>query len=93
MRGRSPTVTKALGTGIGSALVNDGVLVPNTELGHIEIDGQDAEKNVSTAARAARVGLEAGGQAPAGLLREARVEEPDSSRGLSSVNNPPGQYT
>lgn len=32
-----------LGTGIGSALFNDGVLVPNTEFGHIEIDGQDAE--------------------------------------------------
>jgi polyphosphate glucokinase len=32
-----------LGTGIGSAVFNDGVLVPNTELGHIEIDGADAE--------------------------------------------------
>ena len=29
-----------LGTGIGSALFIDGVLVPNTELGHIEIDGK-----------------------------------------------------
>lgn len=33
-----------LGTGIGSALFVDGHLVPNTELGHIEIDGHDAEK-------------------------------------------------
>ncbi len=33
-----------LGTGIGSALVVDGNLVPNTELGHIEIGGIDAEK-------------------------------------------------
>ncbi|HTQ94264.1 MAG TPA: ROK family protein, partial [Streptosporangiaceae bacterium] len=30
------------GTGIGSALFTDGVLVPNTELGHIEIRGHDA---------------------------------------------------
>lgn len=32
-----------LGTGIGSALFRDGVLVPNTELGHLEFKGQDAE--------------------------------------------------
>ncbi len=32
-----------LGTGIGSALLYDGVLVPNSELGHLEIDGHDAE--------------------------------------------------
>ena len=32
-----------LGTGIGTALVYDGVLVPNSELGHLEIDGKDAE--------------------------------------------------
>jgi polyphosphate glucokinase len=32
-----------LGTGIGSALFVDGHLVPNTELGHIEVRGQDAE--------------------------------------------------
>ena len=31
------------GTGIGSGLFLDGVLVPNTELGHLEIDGHDAE--------------------------------------------------
>jgi polyphosphate glucokinase len=36
-------VMNTLGTGIGSAVFNDGVLVPNTELGHIEIDGADAE--------------------------------------------------
>ncbi|SFK03383.1 polyphosphate--glucose phosphotransferase [Cellulomonas sp. KH9] len=40
-----------LGTGIGSALVVDGVLVPNTELGHLEIDGHDAESRASDAAR------------------------------------------
>jgi polyphosphate glucokinase len=32
-----------LGTGIGTALFTDGHLVPNMELGHIEIAGQDAE--------------------------------------------------
>lgn len=35
------------GTGIGSAIIVDGVLVPNTELGHLEIDGYDAEKRAS----------------------------------------------
>ncbi|QCB93363.1 polyphosphate--glucose phosphotransferase [Cellulomonas shaoxiangyii] len=40
-----------LGTGIGSCLVVDGVLVPNTELGHLEIDGHDAETRASDAAR------------------------------------------
>lgn len=39
------------GTGIGSALLMDGVLVPNTELGHLEVDGSDAEKKASSAAR------------------------------------------
>ncbi|MDO4908417.1 MAG: ROK family protein [Corynebacterium sp.] len=33
-----------LGTGIGSALLNDGVLFPNTEFGHVELDGLVAEK-------------------------------------------------
>jgi polyphosphate glucokinase len=40
-----------LGTGIGSALFIDGVLVPNTEFGHIEIRGKDAEKRASEHAR------------------------------------------
>jgi polyphosphate glucokinase len=40
-----------IGTGLGSALFVDGKLVPNTELGHIEIDGQDAEVKASDAAR------------------------------------------
>jgi|AP95_1055475.scaffolds.fasta_scaffold26272_3 polyphosphate glucokinase len=33
-----------LGTGIGSALFIDGQLVPNTEFGHIEINGRNAER-------------------------------------------------
>ena len=36
-----------LGTGIGSALILNGVLVPNTEFGHLEIDGHDAESRAS----------------------------------------------
>ena len=40
-----------LGTGIGSALFTDGMLVPNTEFGHIQIHGTDAEKRASDHAR------------------------------------------
>jgi polyphosphate glucokinase len=40
-----------LGTGVGTGLFVDGILVPNTELGHIEIRGKDAEQRVSDAAR------------------------------------------
>lgn len=39
------------GTGIGSAIIVNGVLVPNTELGHLEIDGHDAEKRASAGQR------------------------------------------
>ena len=39
-----------LGTGIGSALINDGVLVPNTELGHLELNGHDAETKAAYSA-------------------------------------------
>jgi polyphosphate glucokinase len=39
------------GTGIGSALFTQGILVPNTEFGHIEIRGQDAEKRASEHAK------------------------------------------
>ncbi|GLK15032.1 polyphosphate glucokinase [Streptosporangium carneum] len=39
------------GTGIGSALFVDGRLVPNTELGHLEIRGKDAERRASDHAR------------------------------------------
>ncbi len=51
-RGRPGTVlVLTFGTGIGSALFTQGVLVPNTELGHIEIRGRDAEKRASERAR------------------------------------------
>lgn len=44
-------IMTTLGTGIGSALLYDGVLIPNTELGHLEIDGRDAERRASFAAK------------------------------------------
>jgi polyphosphate glucokinase len=51
-KGRSGLViVTTLGTGIGSALVHDGVLVPNSELGHLEIDGHDAESRAANSAR------------------------------------------
>jgi polyphosphate glucokinase len=40
-----------LGTGIGSALFIDGILVPNTEFGHIEIRGREAEKRAAESVR------------------------------------------
>jgi polyphosphate glucokinase len=39
------------GTGIGSALFVDGMLVPNTEFGHIQVDGEDGERRASAAAK------------------------------------------
>jgi polyphosphate glucokinase len=44
-------ILTTLGTGIGSALIYDGVLVPNSELGHLEIDGHDAEKRAAYSAK------------------------------------------
>ncbi|MFE9739768.1 polyphosphate--glucose phosphotransferase [Streptomyces sp. NPDC006477] len=51
-RDRKGTVIMlTLGTGIGSALFVDGRLVPNTELGHLELKGHDAETRASTRAK------------------------------------------
>ena len=50
---RGVVLMLTFGTGIGSALFVDGVLVPNTELGHLELDGQDAEDRASDRAREA----------------------------------------
>jgi polyphosphate glucokinase len=36
-------ILTTLGTGIGSALIFNGLLIPNSELGHLELDGKDAE--------------------------------------------------
>ncbi len=51
-RGQEGTVlVVTLGTGIGTCMVVDGTLVPNLELGHLEIDGQDAENRAADSAR------------------------------------------
>jgi polyphosphate glucokinase len=44
-------IVTTLGTGIGTALIYRGVLIPNSELGHLEVDGHDAEQRASSAAR------------------------------------------
>lgn len=44
-------ILTTLGTGIGSAFIYDGVLIPNTELGHLRVDNRDAESRASNAAR------------------------------------------
>ena len=41
-------IVTTLGTGIGSAIIYKGHLIPNTELGHLEIDGHDAETRASS---------------------------------------------
>ncbi len=40
-----------LGTGIGTAIFVDGILVPNTEFGHLQIRGKDAEKRAAESVR------------------------------------------
>jgi len=44
-------IVTTLGTGIGSALVYRGTLVPNSELGHLEVDGHDAESRAANSVR------------------------------------------
>ena len=51
-RGQSGLViVLTIGTGVGSALFIDGHLLPNTELGHLEMRGRDAEERVAESAR------------------------------------------
>ena len=44
-------VLLTFGTGIGSAVFLDGKLVPNTEFGHLEVDGHDAEKRAAASVK------------------------------------------
>ena len=44
-------IVTTLGTGIGSAVINNGQLVPNSELGHIEVGGKDAERKAAHSAK------------------------------------------
>ena len=48
---RGVVVFLTLGTGVGSGVFNDGVLLPNTEFGQVEIGGKPAEKRSASAAR------------------------------------------
>jgi len=51
-RGRNGTILMVtVGTGLGTALFRDGILVPNTELGHLLLNGKVAERYASAAAR------------------------------------------
>lgn len=45
------TILTTLGTGIGSAMLFNGELIPNSELGHLELHGRDAEHLASTSAK------------------------------------------
>jgi polyphosphate glucokinase len=45
------TALLTFGTGIGSAVFHDGTLVPNTEFGHLEVDGHDAEKKAAASVK------------------------------------------
>jgi polyphosphate glucokinase len=47
-------VVLTLGTGIGSALFRDGVLVPNTEFGHAQLHGDSAERWAAASVRKAQ---------------------------------------
>ena len=52
--GRGPrglVIMVTLGTGIGTALIYNRTLIPNAELGHLEIDGKDAETRASYAVK------------------------------------------
>lgn len=44
-------IVATMGTGIGVGLIHNGVLVPNAELGHVELDGRDAESHAAASAR------------------------------------------
>ena len=47
----SVVILLTLGTGIGSAIFTNGVLLPNTEFGHLDIRGKDAEHRASDQTR------------------------------------------
>ncbi len=48
---RGTVIMITLGTGIGTAIYYDGHLLPNTEFGHLQMNGSDAERRASDAAR------------------------------------------
>ena len=44
-------VLLTFGTGIGSAVIHNGVLLPNTEFGHLEVDGKEAEHQAASSVK------------------------------------------
>lgn len=44
-------VLLTFGTGIGSAVLHNGILLPNTEFGHIEVDGMEAEHRAASSVK------------------------------------------
>ena len=44
-------VLLTFGTGIGSAVIHNGVLLPNTEFGHLEVGGKEAEHRAASSVR------------------------------------------
>ena len=48
---RGLVILTTLGTGIGTALIHNGIVIPNSELGHLQIDGVDYEAKASFAAK------------------------------------------
>src|SRR5215469_8654077 len=48
---RGTVLMLTFGTGIGSALFTGGLLIPNTEFGHVELNGHEAEKRASERAK------------------------------------------
>lgn len=48
---KGTVIIVTIGTGLGTALFTNGLLLPNAELGHLEMNGKDAEMSASDAAR------------------------------------------
>ena len=67
---RGTVVMLTLGTGIGSAVFSGGVLVPNTEFGHLDLRGKPAERRASALVRETQ---ELSGEKWAGRLTELLV--------------------
>ena len=44
-------VLLTFGTGIGSAVIHNGVLLPNTEFGHLEVGGKEAEHRAASSVK------------------------------------------
>ncbi len=73
-------VLLTFGTGIGSAVIHNGVLLPNTEFGHLEgVDGKEAEHRAASSVKDRKVELRAverGGEQGSGDHRERDLAGP-----------------